>query len=403
MAELDSHVVAPTPTVSTRRRTETVARLCGAAACLAAVAAASGYVGGQRGSAIAMAKRDVLLAGKLSDNYYVDARVAQHREERMQELNELQRETQEKRERKAALMAQETRQARDEDVMANRQLDRYNDIYTASTPEEAAMQSEIPESSTVADSEMDQYDAPALTVATAYGKAGLAAYEGENVKDRPMGRQNQALTPGRIHAQSVKSLVYAASSDIEQIEANLDSSTAMQQRGSMQLKDILDSSMLEIKGLAKRVGARLSGTPPSAEQPTTAVPVHVVPAVPVAAPVQKAAAQQAQVADDKRINNGKPYPSMTSMVAKYKAWMEAKKDMEEDARNPDMPAGRFKRPTVQGLSAVPHGKIALASVAGPCARINRVHHADTAARENACANADACRFDFGYQLCLKKN
>lgn len=419
--EETTNAVVPASGLSTRRRAETIVRLCGAAACLAAVAAAAVYVGGQGGTA--MAKRDVMLSGKLSDNYYVDARVAQHREERMQELNELRRETQEKRVRKAALMSQEARQAQDEDEMANKQLERYNDIYTASTPEEAAMQSELPASDTVAATaatEMDQYDSPALTVATAYGKAGLTAYDGGVAPATvPLRRtQNLAAARVRIHAQSVKGLVFAASSDIEQIEAKLDSSAVMQeQHGSTQLKDILESSMLEIKGLAKRVGARLSGAPPRSAEHAVAPQAAPAQVVRVAAPIQQTVAvvtapsaatpavvqQQAQVADDKRINGGKPYPSMESMVDKYKAWMEAKKDMEEDGRNPDAAVGRLKSPTVQGLSSVPRGKIALAAAAGPCARINQANKGDIAARENACANTDACRFDFGYQLCLQKN
>lgn len=424
----EAHAVAPAAAgLSTRRRAETVMRLAGAAACLAAVAVTAMYVGGQGDTAVA--HRDVLLVGKLSDNYYVDARVAQHREERLQELNELRREAQEKRSRKAALEAQETRQAEDEDKMADKQLERYNDIYTASTPEDAAMESQLPQGDLSADAKMDQkldqYDAPAHTVASAYGRAGMTAYNGGVAPRAPT--QNLAAS-GRlqrveVQPQSVKGLVYAASEDLESLEARLDSSVMQEQRGSTQLKDIIDSSMLEIKGLAKRVGANLAtakaaGSTLRLSQPVVAAPRQAPPVEPAADPVQQATVfalrpaepvetpaveqQQAQVADDNRISKDKPYPSMTSMIEKYKAWMAAKKEMKETGRDPDLAAGEFKGVKTQGLISVPHGKATLLAAPGPCARINQAHAGDTAARENACANTKACNYDFGYQLCLQK-
>lgn len=423
-----AHAVAPAAAgVSTRRRAETVMRLAGAAACLAAVAATAMYVGGQGGT---VAHRDALLAGKLSDNYYVDARVAQHREERLQELNELRREAKEKRQRKVALEAQETRQAEDEDKMADKQLERYNDIYTASTPEEAAMESQLPQGDSSVDAKMDQkldqYDAPSITVASAYGRAGMTAYNGGTKAPT----QNLAASghTERLAAQpqSVKGLVYAASEDLESIEARLKASSVMQeQRGSTQLKDILDSSMLEIKGLAKRVGANLgtakaAGSTLRLSQPEVAAQIERQPAAvaPAADIMQQATAvfsappaepavtpavvqQQAQVADDKRIAKDKPYPSMKSMIEKYKAWMTAKKEMQETARNPDVAAGELKGVKTQGLISVPSGQSTLLAAPGPCARINQAHAGDTAARENACSNTKACKYDFGYQLCLQ--
>jgi len=424
--ELASHqaAAADVPAASTRRRAEAAVRLCGAAVCLAAVAAAAVWVGGPGGAQ----RADALLALP-SDNYYVDARVAQHREERMQELNELEREAREKLERKQQLQAQETRQIEDENKMADRQLDRYNDIYTASTPEEAAMEAQQPEADAASDEKLDQrldqYDAPALTVAHAYGRAGLTAYNGGIAPARASAVVTQNLAAAAApRPQSVKGLVSTISEDIEAVENRLESSPVMQeQRGSTQLKDILDSSMLEIKGLAKRVGAHMrAATPLRLAQPEAASPSNTAasedwrPAAPTRVAPEAVAPravepeapavvqQQAQVADDKRIKKERPYPSMQSMIRKYKAWMEAKEAMEKTGRDPNADAGALKGVKTQGLTSVPLGKPKLAAVPpSVCARINSAHAGDTAARENACANTAACHYDFGYQLCLQKN
>ncbi len=447
---------------SRRRETETLMRLALGAACLALVMVSAVCVGGQGGAE--KQQRDALLSGKLSDNYYVDARVAQHRAERKQELSELRAEAAEKRQRKAAFFSQEKRQVEDEDAMANKMLDRYNAIYTADTPEEAALEAtasnQLPSSAqpTDADDQLDQYDAPVLTVARAYGRAGLTAYNGgvvpkvktQNLASAPIA-QPQAR-PAQAQPQSVKALVYAVSKDIGAVEGELEGSPEMQeQRGSLQLKDILDSSMLEISGLAKRVGARLATAkaemstlrltqPESAAAPvesasapmeSAAAPMdsHAVPVSSVPAPVQQqsheadanvaapsaesAAVMQvkAQIADDKRIeerqtaddqkiNAAKPYPSMQSMVAKYKAWMEAKKEMA-------MTGSAMKSAKTQGLTALPLGssKSVIQAAEGPCAMINRAHagESNTLERENACSKHTlACKYDFGYQLCLEK-
>ena len=453
------HVVAPATVggVSSRRReTETLMRLALGAACLALVMVSAVCVGGQAGAE--KQQRDALLSGKLSDNYYVDARVAQHRAERKQELSELRAEAAEKRQRKAAFFSQEKRQVEDEDAMANKMLDRYNAIYTADTPEEAALEAtasnQLPSSAqpSGAYDQLDQYDAPVLTVARAYGRAGLTAYNGgvvpkvktQNLASAPIAQPQQP--------QSVKALVYAVSKDIGAVEGELEGSPEMQeQRGSLQLKDILDSSMLEISGLAKRVGARLATAkaemstlrltqPESAAAPVEsasapmesaaapmdshAVPVSSLPApvqqqsheadVNVAAPSAESAAvmqvkaqiaddkriEERQTADDQKINAAKPYPSMQSMVAKYKAWMEAKKEMA-------MTGSAMKSAKTQGLTALPLGssKSVIQAAEGPCAMINRAHagESNTLERENACSkHTIACKYDFGYQLCLEK-
>jgi hypothetical protein len=399
---------------STRRRVETAVRLSGAVACLAAVFLSAVWVGAQGGAQ----RADVLLGGLraelqaslgVSHNPYVAVRVAEHRAERIQELNELERETQEKRQRKEQLQAQETKEIEDEDKMANRQLDRYNDIYTASTPEEAAMEASQPQEDPAADAKLDQrldqYDAPILTVAQAYGRAGMTAYNG-GVPPAPASAvtQNLAEATQEPRPKSVKGLVSTISQDIAAVENRLDSSAAMQdQRGSRELKDILDSSMLQIKGLAKRVGAHMrAATPLRLSQPEAAAP----PVAPVAVHAVREAAravvqQQAQIADDRRIQKDKrQYPSMQSMIRKYKAWMEAKKSVEETGMDPNT---KLKGVKTQGLTSVPHGKPKLAALPlSVCARINSAHAGDTAARENVCANTAACHYDFGYQLCLQK-
>jgi hypothetical protein len=413
---------------STRRRVEAAVRLSGVVACLAAVVAAAVWVGAQGGAQ----RADVLLGGLraelqaslgVSHNPYVADRVAEHRAERIQELNELERETQEKRQRKEQLQAQETREIEDEDKMANRQLDRYNDIYTASTPEEAAMEASQPEVDPAADAtldqRLDQYDAPILTVAQAYGRAGMTAYNGGvPTALASVVTQNLAEASPETRPKSVQGLVSTISQDLTAVENRLDSSAAMQdQRGSRELKDILDSSMLQIKGLAKRVGAHMrAATPLRLSQPEAAAthtsaaadsyPAAPTPVAPVAvhAVMQAARAvvqQQAQIADDRRIQTDKrQYPSMQSMIRKYKAWMEAKKSVEETGMDPNT---KLKGVETQGLTSVPHGKPKLAALPlSVCARINSAHAGDTAARENVCANTAACHYDFGYQLCLQK-
>jgi hypothetical protein len=390
-------VVSPAANISSsRRRVECVVRLFCAAACLAAVAAVVLQLSGQD----VAARRDVLLAGKLSDNYYVDARVEQHREERLQELRELRREAAEKQVRKAALQAQETRQVENENSMASRQLDRYNAIYTAATPEEAEVEAQTPRANlqedTSMDDKLDQYDSPTLAVARAWGRAGLAAYND--------GAQS-AVAPAQglsTSSQSVETLVTAAAHDLQGLEDRLDGSSALRtQRGSGELKDILSSSMLQLKGLANRVGVQISApapslavtaneeqTPHATEQPDTERRDNVITATrPHAAEVPPLPA------------GDHPYPSMQSMVAKYKAWMQAKKEMERTGTDPSESANG---PRVQGLSSVALSKLKKPAVVGPCEQINQIHAEDTAARENACAGSKACHYDFGYQLCLEK-
>ena len=377
-----------------RQRAETFLRLCGAGAlCLAAVLVTAALVGTEEGGAHRAAGRDALLSAKSSGNYYVDARIAQHREERMQEIGELRREDEEKRERKAALEAQEARQVRDEDAMANKALERYNDIYTASTPEEAALDSRSDTVSGSAqedaqlDQRFDQYDSPALHAGARRAAATVKT-------------QNLAAAK---RARNIQGLVRDASHDLEALEDRLEhSSNMMRQRGSTQLKDILDSSMLEMKGLAKRVGVRVNGdATPASPQLVVAAPMRQqMAAAPASAAVPTASVEHSeQAADDKKIGQEGQYPSMQSMIEKYKAWMAAKREVEETGR---ALAGSV---STQGLSSVPlgqTGQAALASAPGPCADINRVHAGDTAARENACAHTHACHYDFGYQLCLQK-
>ena len=224
-----------------RRGAERTLRLCGSAGCLAVVVVACVYLGGQG------RPRSALLQATRSDNYYVDAREAQHREERLEELGELQREAAEKRLRKKALMAQETRQAEDEDRMADKQLERYNDIYTAATPEEAAADAELPQhvqKAMSADAELDRFDAPMRPEPPAARRASAASTHTQN------------LASSQAGAPSVKRLVATATEELRGLEEKLRASSVMQeQRGSTQLRDILDSSMLELNGLSKRVGA----------------------------------------------------------------------------------------------------------------------------------------------------
>lgn len=427
MERIETHAaVDVTAAASTRRRVEAAVRLSGAVACLAAAVVAAVWVGAQGGAQ----RADVLLGGLraelqaslgVSHNPYVADRVAEHRAERIQELNELERETQEKRQSKEQLQAQETREIEDEDKMANRQLDRYNDIYTASTPEEAAMEASQPEVDPAADAtldqRLDQYDAPILTVAQAYGRAGMTAYNG-GVPPAPASvvTQNLAEASPEPRPESVKGLVSTISQDLAAVENRLDRSAAMQdQRGSRELKDILDSSMLQIKGLAKRVGAHMRAATPlrlsQAAAPHTpaaadSYPAAPYPVAPVAVHAVRQAAravvqQQAQIADDRRIQKDKrQYPSMQSMIRKYKAWMEAKKTVEETGMDPNT---KLKGVKTQGLTSVPHDKPKLAALPlSVCARINSAHAGDTAARENMCASTAACHYDFGYQLCLQK-
>ena len=224
-----------------RRGAERTLRLCGSAGCLAVVVVACVSLGGQG------RPRSALLQATRSDNYYVDAREAQHREERLEELGELQREAAEKRLRKKALMAQETRQAEDEDRMADKQLERYNDIYTAATPEEAAADAELPQhvqKAMSADAELDRFDAPMRPEPPAARRASAASTHTQN------------LASSQAGAPSVKRLVATATEELRGLEEKLRASSVMQeQRGSTQLRDILDSSMLELNGLSKRVGA----------------------------------------------------------------------------------------------------------------------------------------------------
>jgi hypothetical protein len=392
-AAVASHAAQPATGL---KRREAVLRICGAAACLAVVLATAAIVGGEGSGSAARGGHGELLS-QPSDNYYVDARIAQHREERMQELNELRREEEEKRERKSALEAQEARQVRDEDAMANKALERYNDIYTASTPEEAALDSQTDTVSGSAredarlDQKFDQYDSPGQP-------AGTSGLRQADSADATVPATTQNLASAQ-HVQNIQGLVRAADHDLENLEGRLEqSSSMMQQRGSAQLKDILESSMLEMKGLAKRVGVQLDRSPAPASQPPAAPrQPHMAAAAPVAAPVSAAAmpsVKSDQAADDKKIRQERSYPSMQSMMQKYKAWMAAKKEMEE--------TGSASGVSTEGLSSVPMGHRALVSVSGPCAQINRAHAGDTAARENACAHAHACHFDFGYQLCLVK-
>jgi len=281
--------------------------------------------------------------------------------------------------------------------MANKALERYNDIYTASTPEEAALDSRTDTVSGSAredarlDQKFDQYDSPAQA-----GTTGLRAKAYSADATAAATTQNLASSQ---RVQNIQGLVRAADQDLENLEGRLDRSPGvMQQRGSAQLKDILESSMLEMKGLAKRVGVQLDRSPAPASQPPAPPQPQMAAAAPAEAPVSEAETpsveQSDQAADDKEIRQGRPYPSMQSMVQKYKAWMAAKKEMEE--------TGSAGGVSTQGLSSVPMGHPALASVSGPCAQINRAHASDTAARENACAHTRACHFDFGYQLCLVK-